>query len=385
MDRPNAHKHSETERTEECCASKKISQTMKQPQCKASMLKHTFRLATTIFFILFFAITAIYAQQSPITIKWTAELGGKWYPLDKVLITNKSNGDTMTVYYPDTVFTCYNDVGITQLPFTSNGLRVYPNPFSNTTQVEFSLARHGETGLVVYDLLGREIVRQVFVLESGTHSFTVSLPNGMYILSLQTADGKCAARLLSSGNETPSPKIVYSGALPPLESLGEVKANNADFSCKYGDTLILQCFITESELFVEERIVHLTENAFISFHFSCEDTIAFTEYTLMLEAISWGNLTRDSLYIINSNEELFALFNRDTLPPFDTTNHTLLCVWGWDIRKNVVLLKNYCTSQYILNITVHSPVIGVNPPWFNAIIISKVYNNTDIIFNFYKN
>jgi hypothetical protein len=159
--------------------------------------------------------------------------------------------------------------------------------------VDFSLARYGEADLAVYDLLGREIVRQVFVLESGTHSFNVSLPSGMYILSLQTTDGKSAARLLSEGKggattplflrkqESPANNKGIAGQArndASLEreqfpsfggvrggvfsALGEVKANNTNFSCNYGDTLILQCFITESELFVEEQICYFNKKRF---------------------------------------------------------------------------------------------------------------------------
>jgi len=141
-------------------------------------------------------------------------------------------------------------------------------------------------------LLGREIVRQSFVLESGTHSVNVSLPNGMYLLSLQTTDGKCVARLLSEGkgNKT-TPSFLRKQESPTclnhdfhkineiskinlanpenlnkilVQNKGGEKANT-DFQCQYGDTLILQCFITESELFVEEHIVPLTKNASLKF------------------------------------------------------------------------------------------------------------------------
>ena len=115
-----------------------------------------------------------FAQTPPITISWTAELNGEHYLLDSVVITNQSNGETMTVYYPDTIFE-YQNLGIKPLPLTRNTLRVFPNPFSHATQVEFSLARYGEADLAVYDVLGREVLRKVSVLEKGTHSYKLSL------------------------------------------------------------------------------------------------------------------------------------------------------------------------------------------------------------------
>ena len=153
-----------------------------------------------------------FAQTPTVTISWTAELNGEHYPLDSVVITNQSNGKTMTVYYDDTTFV-YQNLGINELPVIRNTLRVYPNPFSHTTQVGFSLAQSCEADLAVYDVLGREILRKVSVLESGTHSYKLSLPSGFYTLRLQTAYGVRTARVVSEGKENagytspqPSPK-----------------------------------------------------------------------------------------------------------------------------------------------------------------------------------
>ena len=146
-----------------------------------------------------------FAQTPPITIKWTTALNGEHYLLDSVIVTNKTNDEKAVFRYPDTVLVCGDsDLGIKQLAVTRNTLRVFPNPFSHTTQVEFSLARGGEADLAVYDVLGREVLRKVSVLESGTHSFKLSLPSGFYTLRLQTAEGVRTARVVSEGKESPA-------------------------------------------------------------------------------------------------------------------------------------------------------------------------------------
>jgi len=218
--------------------------------------------------------SAMYAQQPPITIKWTAEFNcNGWYPLDSVVIYNSANRSgyeqKMTVYYPDTVFVFYDNTKIKPIELEQKtSLKTYPNPFSNHTQVEFSLARYGETDLTVYDMLGREIIRQSFVLERGTHSFTVSLPQGIYTLNLQTGEDKSSARLISEGKAVP--QIVYNGTVPNTENTPQrvYKADNTDFPCEYGDMLIFQGFITENDVvYVEKHALVLTEDAFISFAF----------------------------------------------------------------------------------------------------------------------
>jgi tetratricopeptide (TPR) repeat protein len=68
-------------------------------------------------------------------------------------------------------------------------LENYPNPFNPTTQIRFTLPEQSQVSLVVYDMLGREVVRLVDeVLPAGeqTVRFDASnLANGVYIYRIQ--------------------------------------------------------------------------------------------------------------------------------------------------------------------------------------------------------
>ena len=271
----------------------------------------------------------IYAQQSPVTIKWTAELNGDWYALDSVVITNKSNGEKMTVLYSDTIFV-YQNLRITPTnPEMKTALRVFPNPFSNSTQVEFSLAQYGEADLAVYDMLGREVLRRVSVLERGTHSFTISLPQGIYTLNLQTVAGNSSVRLISEGNVTP--KITYNSIISSTQKVFQkvYKSNNTDFPCEYGDTLVLQGFITVNDtVLVEKHSVPLTKDTLISFMFSTpKDTLLTLIDSLIGEwnwfkvyggigGGTWENYFKSTIKILSQNEDAsinYEVFADDTL------------------------------------------------------------------------
>ena len=147
--------------------------------------------------------------QPPVRISWAGELNGEHCQLDSVVVTNKSNGEKVVFYYPDTAF-IISSVGI---PLVDNeaetGLKTYPNPFSDKVQAEFSLSQNGEVDLAVYDMLGREIVRQVKVLEKGMHCFDLSLPYGIYTMSLQTATSKQSVCLASESGENTAAQIIY--------------------------------------------------------------------------------------------------------------------------------------------------------------------------------
>src|SRR5207247_710742 len=68
---------------------------------------------------------------------------------------------------------------------TNQELRIYPNPFSTSTQITFSPATSGYAEVTIVNLLGIEIAR-IFSgeLEPGEHSFMwgkpTGLPDGMY-------------------------------------------------------------------------------------------------------------------------------------------------------------------------------------------------------------
>ena len=157
-------------------------------------------------------IATLYAQP-PTRISWSGKFNCERCSIDSVRVINKSSGEKFVFRYPDTAFMC-GDVGITTVnPEGKTNLRVYPNPFSGNTQVDFSLPQSGEVDMTVFDLLGREVIRQNRVLEKGTHSVKIRLPQGIYTLSLQTAEGLQSARLLSEGKENAAPQIVYSGSV----------------------------------------------------------------------------------------------------------------------------------------------------------------------------
>jgi len=54
-------------------------------------------------------------SQPTVKITWSGELNCEYYPLDSVIVTNKSNGKTAVFYYPaDTMLVYGGDVGIRQ-------------------------------------------------------------------------------------------------------------------------------------------------------------------------------------------------------------------------------------------------------------------------------
>ena len=84
--------------------------------------------------------------------------------------------------------------------YLGNELKTYPNPFSETTNIRFSLSTPGYTKLVIYNTLGYEIATLANeYLDSGNHEFSFdgsALPSGTYYFVLQAGSRVESGKLL---------------------------------------------------------------------------------------------------------------------------------------------------------------------------------------------
>ncbi len=91
------------------------------------------------------------------------------------------------------------------LPTDFNLHQNYPNPFNPSTTLRFDLPAATDIHIVVYDLLGREVVRLVDQrLEAGYHQLVWNgrdrsgreLPTGMYIVLMATPEYRKSIKLV---------------------------------------------------------------------------------------------------------------------------------------------------------------------------------------------
>ena len=356
--------------------------------------------------------TALYAQP-PTRISWAGELNGKHCPLDSVIVTNKSSGEKLVFYYPDTVLMYGDNVGIKPIKQeTETGLKIYPNPFADHTQVDFSLAYPGEVDMTVYDFLGREIIRQSRVLEKGTHRFKISLPQGIYNLNLQTAEGTQSARLISEGKESVVPLIIPLATSPPVVDISRKahKSNDTEFPFNYGDTLMIQGFISESDVFQYKHvhIVPLTEDAHITFaFFNIVDTIWIEllkgPYSCLYDSDSvpfimpggddddswwWdgeqfvGSVILNDFLFVNTQSQLDSVFAcANSIPDIDFEQQTLLLAKGHTIVNGGISLPSIIQiydGHFILQAKMSLTGSYVIDPIFWAILIHKPLSKEQI-------
>ncbi len=101
-----------------------------------------------------------------------------------------------TMLYPDGSTASYpeNPVeekeSLSELPQELVILNTYPNPFNSSVTIEIESPSRGETAILIYDLLGRNIYEEFYYLSSGNNRIEwkpgKSTPSGIYFISIGT-------------------------------------------------------------------------------------------------------------------------------------------------------------------------------------------------------
>ncbi len=141
----------------------------------------------------------VFGQGGAVVTFTGRDADGHYVRPDSVVVENLTHQWTETMYWPDTVLTLTVGTGIDN-PTMTNGIRVSPNPFDGTAQVEVPVEKAGEVQVQVADMLGRVCAQYVNRLPSGSHTFLVTLSRPQVcVLTVKTAAGQRSAKLENAG------------------------------------------------------------------------------------------------------------------------------------------------------------------------------------------
>jgi uncharacterized protein (TIGR02145 family) len=160
------------------------------------------------------------AQNSTITLTFTADSSGQHVPLDAILIENLTQGGDTILYPPDTVLVLDDITGIEEAGnFNGNGISLsqnYPNPMEDQTKIGLNLPESGHVLVTVSDILGRELMQHEYRLDKGMHSFTF-LPGreSLYFFTVRANGQSQKIKMLNSPGDAVSRnvcKLEYEGS-----------------------------------------------------------------------------------------------------------------------------------------------------------------------------
>jgi len=117
----------------------------------------------------------------------------------KVFIKFRGISDYGNDCYVDDINICQSTVGIKGITNPVNYLDVFPNPFSNKTNVEFSLVKAETASFGVYNLIGEEVLSvNETTYSAGTHTVVLNasdLCQGIYLLNVIIGSQKFIQKL----------------------------------------------------------------------------------------------------------------------------------------------------------------------------------------------
>ena len=132
----------------------------------------------------------------PIEPTWHDRDAGSWQGNVAMSKNNNDNAwqtpsvwsHTYTGRYDGNILSTEDDLIATTFALERN----YPNPFNPTTTIQYSLGLAGPTKLMIYDVLGRELVKLVDEYRpAGVHKVTwnaSNMPSGVYFYRLESAN-----------------------------------------------------------------------------------------------------------------------------------------------------------------------------------------------------
>ncbi len=122
----------------------------------------------------------------------------------------------------------------------SNDLRVYPNPMSKSTCIEFNLEHESFVNIDVIDIGGKVVCRSNCNSKVGQLSYMISdLCAGVYNICITTDLWKQSLKLVSTGESNGNPDIKYLGIEPVYTHLKTSKSDDELYEMEYIDGEIL--------------------------------------------------------------------------------------------------------------------------------------------------
>ena len=169
------------------------------------------------------ALMCFSAMAQNITLSFTGRDADKNHlQLNRVVITNHSQGWQETLYRPDTSLTIENNIENKVLVLSQNK----PNPFNGTTEMNLTMAEEGDVTFVIADMNGYIVeTRLIASLQTGTHKLRITLAKpGLYVMAASLNGQEASIKMMCNegggGNQ-----IEYAGV---VETRGRASLQTGD-------------------------------------------------------------------------------------------------------------------------------------------------------------
>lgn len=168
------------------------------------------------------------------TINFTGS--GATTVVGNVVVQNLTQGTTVTVPWGDNLtLSDGTPIGFEQVVGGNSTFRVFQGADGKAT-VSFFAKQSGATQLHVLGVDGRKVAAVNQVLQAGTNSFELSLPQGIFVVQVQGNNFSYAGKVIGSLATTNAPAIAYVQATQPQRA--PAATNTTFMTYNTGDLLL---------------------------------------------------------------------------------------------------------------------------------------------------
>jgi len=159
----------------------------------------------TILLLGWFAIISLQAQNY--FIDFTAS--GAANTLDSVYVENLTQSTALTLLGSDTLHLT-GTVGISSHTNNNENIKIYPNPFTETSHLELYSEAPTVASIDVYDAIGKQILHLRQNIHKGSNIFEISgFTTGHYHIVVKTANRQKSVSFVSLNNKRANPQILF--------------------------------------------------------------------------------------------------------------------------------------------------------------------------------
>ncbi len=200
---------------------------------------------------------------------------------------------------------------------TNNSIIAYPNPFENSTNIEFYVNQNDYVNVNICDVTGKTVANFSKEMTKGFHSFDFTANNfGMYFINVSGTNFVQTSKIICLSNNTQQAQLFYKEQV--VDNITEKSCKNGnskDFSFTVGDMLKLKGISGDYD-YATVMIVEPTTSGTYTFNFvACQDAdennyavVEIGEQTWMAQNIKTTSYTNgDDIPYVTDDEEWEAL------------------------------------------------------------------------------
>ncbi len=188
-----------------------------------------------------------------------------------VEVVNLSNCTSIEVLGNGSLNLTTGAVGVEEFEnLESNVISSYPNPFGNSTSIEFYVSQSDYVTVTVCDIAGKVVANYGNELTAGVHYFEFTANNlGMYFINVSGTNFVESSKVICLSNNSQQAQLVYNEQIAGAITEKSYKSAKDDFSFTTGDTLKLKGISGD---YATVMVVEPTVSATYTFDFvACQD------------------------------------------------------------------------------------------------------------------